>query len=64
VDSPPPLTNSVTLERSGRKLNMNYQLLGADGGAYRLAQVDRTTPPEFTVFRGGKKVMAGKFEFG
>jgi len=59
-----PLTNSVTLTREGRKLNMNYQLLGADGCAYRLAQVDRTKPPEFTVFRGGKKVMAGKFAFG
>ena len=59
-----PLTNWVVLERSGRKLLMSYQLKGADGGSYRLAQQDRTQPPEFTVYHGGKKALAGKFEFG
>lgn len=59
-----PLTNSVTLTRQGRRLNMNYQLVGADGGSYRLAQQDRSRPPEFVVYRGGKKVASGKFEFG
>lgn len=59
-----PLTNSVILTRQGRKLNMNYQLVGADGGSYRLAQQDRSSPPEFVVYRGGKKVQSGKFEFG
>jgi hypothetical protein len=59
-----PLTNSVTLVREGRKLNMNYQLVGADGSAYRLAQIDASKPPEFTVFRGGKKVLSGQFAFG
>ena len=59
-----PLTNSVILTRQGRKLSMNYQLVGADGGSYRLAQQDRSRPPEFVVYRGGKKVQSGKFEFG
>jgi hypothetical protein len=59
-----PLTNSVALTRYGRKLNMNYQLVGADGGTYRLAQQDPAKPPEFTVYHGGKKVLSGKFEFG
>jgi len=59
-----PLTNSVTLTRQGRKLNMNYRLVGADAGSYRLAQQDRSRPPEFVVYRGGKKVQSGKFEFG
>jgi hypothetical protein len=59
-----PLTNSVTLSRQGRKLNMNYQLVGADGGSYRIAQQDRTKPPEFAVYHGGKKVLSGRFEFG
>ena len=43
---------------------MNYRLKGADGGSYRLAQQDRSKPPEFTVYHGGKKVLSGKFEFG
>jgi hypothetical protein len=59
-----PLTNSVALERSGRKLLMNYRLQGADGEFYRLAQQDRSTPPEFTVYHGGKKVLSGQFQFG
>jgi len=59
-----PLTNSVTLTRQGRKLNMNYQLVGADGGSYRLAQQDRAKPPDFTVYHGGKKVLSGMFAFG
>jgi hypothetical protein len=59
-----PLTNWVVLDRAGRKLQMNYQLRGADGMYYRLAEQDRTRPPEFTVYYGGKKALAGKFEFG
>jgi hypothetical protein len=84
-----PLTNSVVLTRYGRRLLMNYQLKGADGGSYRMAQQlgavivnaglaqvvgggsyrlsqqpDRTKPPEFSVFHGGKKVLSGQFQFG
>ena len=84
-----PLTNSVVLTRYGRRLMMNYQLKGADGGSYRMAQQpgavvvnegvaqgvgggsyrlaqqpDRTKPPEFTVYHGGRKVLSGQFQFG
>ena len=59
-----PLTNSVRLTRQGRKLNMNYQLVGADGWYYHLAQEGRAKPPEFTIYQGGKKVHSGSFEFG
>jgi hypothetical protein len=59
-----PLTNSVTLVRQGRKLNMIYKLVGADGGAYWLLQQGAPKPPEFTVYHAGKKVQSGKFEFG
>jgi hypothetical protein len=52
------------LTRYGRKLNMNYRLVGADGGAYRLAQQDRAKPPDFTAYHGGKKVLSGMFAFG
>ena len=59
-----PLTNWVVLDCYGRKLFMRYQLKGVDGGSYRLAHQDRTQPPEFTVYYGGKKALSGKFEFG
>jgi hypothetical protein len=59
-----PLTNSVVLSRSGRRLIMDYKLQGVDGGTYQLAEQDRRKPPGFTVFCGGKKALSGKFEFG
>jgi hypothetical protein len=59
-----PLTNSVNLLRQGRKLLMNYRLIGADGGSYRLVQEGSGPPPQFMVYHGGKKVQSGTFEFG
>ncbi len=58
-----PLTNSVSISRRGKNLALNYQLVGA-GGAYQLANQDRSHPPEFAVYHGDKKVASGKFEFG
>jgi hypothetical protein len=43
---------------------MAYQLVGAGGEAYQLANQDRSHPPEFAVFKGDKKIASGKFEFG
>ena len=59
-----PLTNWVVLNRTSRRLQMSYQLKGADGRYYRLTEQDRGRPPAFTVYYGGKKALAGKFEFG
>jgi hypothetical protein len=59
-----PLTNSVTLTRLGRRLRMDYKLVGADGGFYRMAQSGSIKPPEFTVYHDGKKVLSGMFVFG
>ena len=58
-----PLTNSVSINRQGRKLALNYQLVGA-GGAYQMVNQDRSHPPEFAVYQGDQKVASGKFEFG
>ena len=58
-----PLTNSVSIQRQGKYLALNYELVGA-GGPYELAVQDRSHPPEFAVYQGDKKVASGKFEFG
>ena len=58
-----PLTNSVSINKRGKYLTLNYELLGA-GGAYQLANNDRSHPPEFTVYRGEKKLVSGKFAYG
>jgi len=59
-----PLTNSVSVTRHGRDLNLSYCLVGAGGEAYQLARQDRTRPPTFAIFKGGRQLAAGKFEFG
>ena len=59
-----PLTNSVTASRQGQDLRLDYRLVGAGGEAYQLAKQDHSKPPEFAVYKGGKKIASGTFEFG
>lgn len=59
-----PLTNLVSVARSGAALMLSYRLVGVDGQGYQLANVDRSKPPGFVVSQGGKEVFSGKFEFG
>jgi hypothetical protein len=59
-----PLTNSVGVQRQGRSLSLNYQLLGADGAPYQLMSQNRTDPPRFVVYKKGKQIHSGRFEFG
>ena len=59
-----PLTNSVEGRPQGDALLLEYQILGADGGAYQFPRPDRQHPPEFAVFQGTNKLAAGKFQYG
>lgn len=59
-----PLTNSVTANRHGQDLRLDYRLVGAGGETYQLANQDRSKPPEFAIYKGDKKIASGKFEFG
>jgi hypothetical protein len=61
-----PLTNSVYALRQGRELKVAHRLLGAGGGEYRLgpAYLGSAGPPQFTIFKGKRKIGGGKFEFG
>jgi hypothetical protein len=59
-----PLTNSVSVNREGRRLALSYQLVGADGARYQLPGNDRLHPPEFAIAKDGKVIASGKFEFG
>lgn len=58
-----PLTNSISISKRGKYLNLNYHLEGV-GGVYRLLNQDRSHPPEFTVYRGDKKLASGRFQYG
>jgi hypothetical protein len=59
-----PLTNSVSIQRRGRVLVLNYQLLGADHQNYQTAVQDRSHPPTFKIYQGDRVIASGKFEYG
>ena len=59
-----PLTNTVSVGRRGAFLSLSYQLLGADGAPYQLVRLDRSQPPGFNIYKNGKLIESGKFEFG
>ncbi|HEY5911430.1 MAG TPA: hypothetical protein VJA21_12590, partial [Verrucomicrobiae bacterium] len=59
-----PLTNSVIAQPNGQNLGLTYRLLGAGGVSYQLSRQDRSHPPRFVVYKGGKTFHSGQFEFG
>jgi hypothetical protein len=57
-----PLTPTVRVQRQGRLLRLDYQLLDAEGWNY--SPQDRMNPPEFRVYRDGEEIGSGSFEYG
>jgi len=57
-----PLKQTVKVNRQGRHLVMNYELLGVGGEKYTGGS--NGEPPTFTVYRGDKEIASDKFEFG
>ena len=56
-----PLKQTLKIERRGPILTLNYELAGVGGETYA---VTRSNHPQFTVFKGEKKVTSCEFEFG
>ena len=59
-----PLTNSVSVERRGNFLVLNYKLLGVGGIPYQLSGDTRSVAPQFAIHQNGRRLATGKFEFG
>lgn len=57
-----PLKQIIKVNRKGRNLVINYELLGVGGEKYTSG--NRGEPPTFTVYRKDKKIASDKFEFG
>ena len=57
-----PLTQTITVNRKGKILQLDYGLHGIGGEKY--TRSDRSNPPKFAVYKGDKKVDGDKFEFG
>ncbi len=56
-----PLRQTVKIERWGRSLVLNYQLLGCGGEAYTFTRRQGANPPVFTIYQGERQVGSGAF---
>jgi hypothetical protein len=59
-----PLTNSLDVAPQGGSLSLNYQLVGAEGAPYQLRRQDSHQYPGWVVYRKGKVIDTGRFQFG
>ena len=60
-----PLTPRVRVNRTGRLLTLDYELVDAAGRNYVCSRPDRLAkPPTFTVLKHGQTIGSGSFEFG
>ena len=60
----PPLTSQVRVRRAGRLLNLDYELVDAAGRNYVRRGSESAAPPKFTVFKDGRPLGSGSFEYG
>ncbi|MEA3225956.1 MAG: hypothetical protein U9Q07_08390 [Planctomycetota bacterium] len=58
-----PLKQTVSVRRRGSILELTYGLFGADGNTYAIAS-NRNKRPTFAIYKGHRKIVTGKFEFG
>jgi hypothetical protein len=57
-----PLTPKVRVTRQGPLLKLDYQLLDAGGRNY--SNRESVTSPRFTVYKDGREIASGAFEYG
>ncbi len=57
-----PLRQCVKAVRQGGCLKLDYELVGIGGETYRIG--NRTSPPQFTVYRGEERIGSGEFNYG
>ena len=62
-----PLNHQVKIERSGRMLKFDYELVGAGGEMYDFRAItgyDNDSKPAVTIYKGDMQLATGEFEFG
>jgi len=58
-----PLTPGLTLERSGKIVELDYGMVDAAGRNYSGGGAS-PEPPRFTVYQGDREIGSGTFEYG
>ncbi|TVS14756.1 MAG: hypothetical protein EA424_18345 [Planctomycetaceae bacterium] len=59
-----PLSPQVRIQRAGRLLTMDFDLVDAQGQRHNPGRDRRNHPPTFTVFKDGQPIGSGSFEYG
>lgn len=59
-----PLTNCVNVSRYKQELCLNYLLIGSGGITYPPQSLKRSKLPKFTIYKAGKPIASGRFEYG
>lgn len=62
-----PLNQSVQIERVGKTLRFNYEIIGAGGEKYDIQQLtnyDYDKKPSVAIYKGNLQVGSGSFEYG
>lgn len=62
-----PLNHTVEVERAGRVLKFNYQLVGQGGETYDLREItgyDNDKSPKIAIYKGDMQLASGQFEYG
>ena len=62
-----PLNHTVKVERSGKMLKFNYELVGAGGEKYdyrAMTGYSNDNKPKVTIYKGDLQLASGEFEYG
>ena len=57
------LSHKVQVNRQGRRLILQYELVDSEGKIQDLRKITREAP-HFSVYQGDRKLATGQFEFG
>ena len=58
------MTPNVRVQRVGRLLKLDYDLVDAAGRKYVQRGISGAVPPKFTVYKDGQSIGSGSFEYG
>ncbi len=59
-----PLENTIQISADGRRIEMDYDLVGQNNKSFTLVKVSIAEPPEFVVYKGDKELKTGRFRYG
>ena len=59
-----PLRQVIQADRQGPVMALTYKLIGQGGEQYSINRTPNGPPPSFAVYKGGRKVASGNFEYG